>query len=188
MVFSDVLAVCLVMIEDEHDKKKFEDLFEKYAELMRYKASTILKDTYYAEDAVSIALFNVAAHINMVEEVDSIRTRHLVMTMIQRVSFNLYKKIKQEQNIIINLEDIKNVEISVVDIAEEFDDFVSNEILKLPSPYKEVILLKYADGYNNREIAALLDLTVSNVNKIVTRGKRKLEQALEREWENEINR
>ena len=73
-------------------------------------------------------------------------------------------------------------------MAEEFDDFVSNEILKLPSPYKEVILLKYADGYNNREIAALLDLTVSNVNKIVTRGKRKLEQALEREWEHEINR
>ena len=187
MVSFDILTVCLAMIEDEHDKKKFEDLYEKYAELMRYKAFTILKDTYYAEDAVSIALFNVATHIDIVEEVDSIRTLHLLMTIIQRVSFNLYKKIKQEQNIIINLEDIENVEFSVVDIAAEFDDFVSNEILKLPSPYREVILLKYADGYNNTEIALLLDLTVSNVNKIVTRGKRKLEQVLERAWKNEIN-
>ena len=188
MVSFDVFSVCLAMIGDDNDKKKFEDLFEKYTELMRYKAFTILKDTYYAEDAVSIALFNVATHIDMVEEVDSVRTQHLLMTIIQRVSFNLYKKLKQEQTNIINLEDLEAVAVSDTDMAEDFDNFVSNVILKLSSPYREVILLKYADGYNNREIASLLDLTVSNVNKIVTRGKRKLEQALEREWENEINR
>lgn len=187
MVLFDVLAVCLAMIDDENEKKKFEDLYRKYKDLMRYKAFGILKDHYYAEDAVSIALLNIASHMHMVEDVESIRTSHLLMTITQRVSFNLLKKLKRERNNMIDLQDIETVEFSTADITEEFDNFVSNTILNLPSPYKEVILLKYADGYNNKEIALLLNLTVSNVNKIVTRGKRKLEQALEKGWENEIN-
>ena len=180
MVSFDMLAVCLAMIENENDKKRFEDLYRKYKGLMFHKALGILKDTYYAEDAVSIAALNIAMHMDMVEDIESIRTSHFLMTITQRVAFNLYKKLKQERKVIVDLEEIETVEVSAVDMAEEFDNFLSNEILKLPSPYKEVILLKYADGYSNREIASLLDLTVSNVNKIVTRGKRKLERALEK--------
>ncbi len=188
MVSFDVLTVCLAMIEDENDKKKFEKLYRTYKDLMCHKALGILKDNHYAEDAVSIALFHVAAHMDMVEHVESIRTKHLLMTITQRVSFNLYKKLKREKNRMISFEDIETVEFPAMDMAEEFDDFVSSKILELSSPYKEVILLKYADGYSNREIATLLELTVSNVNKIVTRGKRQLEQALKKEWEHEINR
>lgn len=94
MVSFDMLAVCLAMIENENDKKRFEDLYRKYKGLMFHKALGILKDTYYAEDAVSIAALNIAMHMDMVEDIESIRTSHLLMTITQRVAFNLYKKLK----------------------------------------------------------------------------------------------
>jgi len=170
------------MIEDAGSKKKLEALFDQYKDLMYYKALNILKDSHYAEDAVSIALFHIASHIDMVGEVEAIRTIHFVMTITQRVSFNLLKKLKKERNIMITLEDIENTEIAEGELSEGFSSFLADTILKLPSPYKEVILLKYADGYDNQEIASILGLTVSNVNKIVTRGKKKLEKIVEEVW------
>ena len=58
----------------------------------------------------------------------------------------------------------------------EGDDGLVSCILKLPARYREVILLKYEQGYNTREIAQMLKLTVSNTNKILQRAKNKLEK------------
>lgn len=183
MTVLDILSICLAMIENENDRQKFENLYQRYHKLMHYKARNILKDSHYAEDAVSIALFNTAAHIDLVDDVASVRTAHLLITITQRAALNIHKKLKKEQALLISLEDVEPIEIPVAEIAETFDDFASNAILKLSSPYREVILLKYADGYSNKEIASLLELTLSNVNKIVTRGKRQLKKILEKEWE-----
>ena len=47
-------------------------------------------------------------------------------------------------------------------------------ILKMPLQYQQIFYLKYAHGYNNKEIAQLLGITVSSIEKILSRGKKKL--------------
>lgn len=177
-----ILNFCLAMIEDGDDQHKFEALYYKYKNRMYSKAFYILKDSQYAEDAVSMALCRIAAHIDKVEGVETARTEHFVMTIVQRVSFNILKKHKREKQHQIHFDDLENMGHEAREPNENFEEFLAGTMLKLASPYKEVLLLKYADGYDNREIAAILDLTLSNVNKIVTRGKQKLEKIIREEW------
>ena len=61
----------------------------------------------------------------------------------------------------------------------EQDSRVADAILQLPHPYQEVFLLKYAQGYQNKEIAVLLDFTVAKVEKLLSRGKKQLKELLE---------
>lgn len=44
----------------------------------------------------------------------------------------------------------------------------------LPPRYREVLLLKYYNGYDNGEIAKFLDTTPENVRQIIFRAKGKL--------------
>jgi len=181
----DILSFCLAMIEDEDDKKRFEELYYKYKNRMYSKAFNIIEDSQYAEDAVNMALYQIAAHIDKVEGLETARTEHFVMTIVQRVSFNILKKHKREKQYQIHFDDLENMGHEAMEAREaneNLKEFLAGTMLKLLSPYKEVLLLKYADGYDNREIAAILDLTISNVNKIVTRGKKKLEKIIREEW------
>ena len=54
-------------------------------------------------------------------------------------------------------------------------------ILKLPVKYREVILLKYQQGLNNREIAELLHMTPMAVSKRMNQAYERLRTALEGE-------
>lgn len=47
---------------------------------------------------------------------------------------------------------------------------------KLPARYRNILLLKYHQGYTTREIAGLMGLTLSNTSKLEQRAKAKLEQ------------
>lgn len=171
----ELLQWCLALIEEESDKEKFEALYRKYINLMHYKARAILKQQELAEDAVSIALLSIAKNICMVGEVSSERTQHYVMIITQRSALNLLKKQKREEARFVTLEEAEQI---AEEIKTNEEDGLTAAILNLPSPYKEVITLKYADGYNNREIAVILNLTVSNVEKIVSRGKKKLRKEI----------
>lgn len=54
-------------------------------------------------------------------------------------------------------------------------------ILKLPPNYRQVILLKYHQGFSCGEIAAMLDITLSAAQKLDQRAKEKLRQIAEKE-------
>ena len=44
---------------------------------------------------------------------------------------------------------------------------------------QQIILLRYADGYTNRDIAAMLDFSVAKVDKIISRARKQLALLLE---------
>lgn len=54
-------------------------------------------------------------------------------------------------------------------------------ILQLPARYREVILLKYFHGFNCKEIAHHLGITLSNANKLDQRAKKKLTEICRKE-------
>ena len=49
---------------------------------------------------------------------------------------------------------------------------LAEAIEKLPELQRQIILLRYADGYTNRDIAAMLDFTVAKVDKIISRARK----------------
>lgn len=50
-----MLQIYLTIIDDENDKSRFEELYERYARLMHYAAREILADDRLAEEAVQEA-------------------------------------------------------------------------------------------------------------------------------------
>ena len=51
-------------------------------------------------------------------------------------------------------------------------------IKHMPELYRDVFLLKYSSGYENREIADILEISEASVRKRISRGKKKLEVLL----------
>ena len=170
-----VLAFCLALIEDESEKQKFEQLFCEYKDLMFYCAKEKLHDAYRAEDAVNISFLHVAKNMEMVGEVKAPSTKRLMVTIVERTAINLYKRYQKEYNRTVCMEAVE----CMVEENRVSDLTVAQIILQLPLHYRQPILLKYSLGYNNREIAAILDCSVAKVEKLLSRGKKQLEKLLE---------
>ena len=61
-----MLQIYLAIIDDENDKSRFEELYERYARLMHYAAREILADDRLAEEAVQEAFFRIARNFHRV--------------------------------------------------------------------------------------------------------------------------
>jgi len=164
------------MIDGEEDQEKFEQLYWHYKNLLAYRAKELLSARELVDDALNITFARIAANMHMVEEAISPRTKRLLVVTLEHVAFNLQKEEKRQQARTVTLEEAAFME---TEINSPTDNLVAEAILQLSSPYQQVLLLKYAEGYTNKEIAQLLDLTVANVEKRLSRGKKQLKELLE---------
>lgn len=60
----------------------------------------------------------------------------------------------------------------------EEEEFLLDEVLKLPEKYRTVLHLYYYEDYTIPEIAKMLDRTVSTVGCWLARGRKQLKQAI----------
>lgn len=176
------LIFYLALIEDQAGRKKFEQLYEKYHNLMYHRAYEILNDEQIAEDAVSEALIKLAINIEKVGEAESTSAKAFTMQILEHTAIDLYRKRRKEMERYRDLEEIKE-RLTVPEPESWSGSALAKAILELPFENRQVILLKYAQGYDNAEIAALLDFTVAKVEKLLSRGKRKLQQNLSKSAE-----
>ena len=58
------------------------------------------------------------------------------------------------------------------------DTEIIEQLLQLPRKYREVLMLHYVEGYQGREIAAMLKITESAVRKRLERGRRQLQERI----------
>lgn len=55
---------------------------------------------------------------------------------------------------------------------------LASAMAALPARYRQLLLLKYDNGYSEREIAQMCDMTQDSVKKTIQRAKKKLELLL----------
>ena len=56
---------------------------------------------------------------------------------------------------------------------------IAQAIAALSPKYRELLLLKYDNGYSDREIAQMLSITIANVRKTIQRAKGQLKRILD---------
>ena len=164
------MLIYLQMIEEPQERCKFEEVYKTYYKLLFYVANEILGNVHDAEDAVHQAFISIAKNIKKIDEIKCPKTRSYVVTIVENKAIDLYRTKKRRTEVELS------EEVLGLSVEYEGDDRLVSCILKLPAQYREVILLKYEQGYNTREIAQMLKLTVSNTNKILQRAKNKLEK------------
>lgn len=171
-----MLAVYLSMLEKEEDIQKVTTVYEKYYKLMLWEANRILGDSQDAEDAVHDAFCKIIKYIFKLEEAESPKTKVFVVTVTRNRARDIRKSRNrkwirfQEYDDDLFYGNVNNV-----------DAFVEGEAAKvileqLSERYFELALLKFDMGFKNEEIAELCGMSKDNVDKTMTRIRKKAKE------------
>jgi len=135
-----------------------------------------------AEDIVSEVFIKLLENLHKYEE-RGLPFAAWLFTIARNTIFDHYAKSKKTENVSldesIEIKDEKK-ENSPADIAvaTELKDKVKAVMNKLPEREVTILQMKFFSGLNNREIAAALDLSESNIGIILYRVLRKIKPDL----------
>lgn len=158
------MLIYLQALDSPEDRARFESLYTAYRGLMFHAARRILNNDQDAEDAVHMAFLSLAEH-SLPSELGP-RARCLAATVAERKAIDLYRARRRHPE--AELEEIPGC------AAPPSDGTLAGAMAALPPRYREVLLLKYYNGYAAAEIAGFLGLTPQNVRQITLRAKRLL--------------
>lgn len=167
-------AVCITykggdgLAVEEKTPEGVEAVFAAYGNMLYRTAFVMMKNQYDAEDAVQDTLIKYMEHKKRFETEEH-RKAWLLRVLINNCKNRLrfYK----------NHPDISMEELSAC-YEKNADTEVMEQLLQLPRKYRAVLLLHYVEGYQGREIAALLQITEAAVRKRLERGRRQLQEKM----------
>lgn len=169
--------MCILGFDEHEEKRMIEILYEKYRLLMLKVAYDVLQDYNLSEDAVHNAFLKLFRHVDLIEDIESDRTKRLLITISKNAAIDMLRKLKATTGRDICIDNINEFSLSY-DIYE-----AKNEIEMafdwLPEIYKDIFLLKYSAGFDNKQIAEILGITQVNLRKRLSRGKVLLEKFLD---------
>ena len=168
-----MLFIYLQMIETDEDKSKFEEIYKEYKGLMFHVAYERMHHVQDAEDAVHHAFVKIAENIKKIDPV-SPKTKQLVVTIVDNRVTDVFRVRGRHPEEVY--EDALMNKLSTQEFEE---DFLTECILKLPDQQRQVIWLKYHHGYDLREIAKMIGVSLVWAQKIDQRAKKKLKELYE---------
>lgn len=169
------MMIYLQMIDTPEDRSKFEFLYMEYRGLMFHVANKILHNEQDAEDTVHQAFLKVAENIEKIGDPKCPKTQGYIVTIAENKAIDLYRRRQKRQ--VVELSD----DLPGVTAIYEGENTLAACILKLPARYREVILLRYYQGYSVKEVAAILGLSLSAASKLNQCAKNRLRELYEKE-------
>ena len=167
------MLIYLQMIESEEDKSKFEKLYNQYRHLMFSVANKILDNQFDAEDAVHKAFVSIIDNLDKIKEVDCPKTKAYVVIITENKAIDI---IRSKKHII---EDELIDTLYGIEIPMPGDGGLADAMAKLPARYREVLLLRFDNGYKTKEIAKMMNMTEGSMQKLIWRAKDALHKQLE---------
>ncbi|MCI8398834.1 MAG: sigma-70 family RNA polymerase sigma factor [Oscillibacter sp.] len=160
------MLVYLQALDSSEDRTRFERLYTAYRNLMFCVARRILRNDQDAEDAVHLAFLSLAQSEAALPAELGPKARALAATVAERKAIDLYRARKRHPE--AELEDLPSED------APPSDGTLAGAMAALPPRYREVLLLRFYNGYSAGEIGVFLGTTAENVRQIIARAKRKL--------------
>ncbi|MGN0985742.1 MAG: RNA polymerase sigma factor [Candidatus Enterenecus sp.] len=168
------MLICLQMIETEEDRVKLEQLYLYYREQMYHVAYGILKNEHDAEDAVQQAFVSILGHLENISAVKCPETRSYVVITVERKALDILRSRNRCGG-------EYDEEEHGVEIPLPGDCGLADAMAQLPARYRQVLLLRFDCGYTTKEIAGMLGMKQSGVQKLLWRAKEALAAQLEKE-------
>lgn len=162
------MLIYLQMIETERERSKFEEIYAAYRGLMYHIAFRVLQQAQDAEDAVHLAFVGVAEHISVIEPPGP-RTKRYVAAIAENRAIDLLRR--RQRLPLSSLEEMPGIPVEdggARDLAACID--------RLPALQRQVIWLKYDQGYSLREIAKMLRIGYARAAKLDQRAKARLRE------------
>lgn len=169
------MLIYLQMIETEEDRSKFEVIYNQYRLLMFSVANKILNNQYDAEDAVHQAFVSIIDNLDKIKEADCPETKSYVVIITERKAIDIIRSRKH-----LSREELIDA-VHGIEIPLPGDNGLADAMAKLPARYREILLLRFDNGYSTKEIAKMLDMTEGSTQKLIWRAKEALRKELDME-------
>lgn len=169
------MLIYLQMIESEEDKSKFVELYNQYRYLMFSVANKILENSFDAEDAVHQAFVSIIDNLDKIKNVDCPETKSYVVIITEHKAIDIIRSRKH-----ISGEELLET-LHGVDIPLPGDNGLADAMSKLPARYREVLLLRFANGYSTRDIAKMMGMTEGSMQKLIWRAKDSLRKQMDQD-------
>ena len=155
----------------QHDRIAQKTIFENYYIQMFNTAFRIVKKEELALDVVQEAFIKVFKYIHTFE------FRSTLFSWMKKILINealrlLKDDLKFESNINETFEEVIEWQDSLT------GEYLLNAILKLPDGYRAVFILIEIEGYNHREVAEMLNISVGTSKSQLFYAKKTLQKHL----------
>lgn len=168
------MLIYLQMIETPEDRSKFEQIYDKYLGLMYHVAFKLLRNREDAEDAVHQSFISIAENIKTIHNAECPETKSYIVIIVENKSIDIIRYRKRVTNAIEFDETMWGI-----DIPDENAFDMATLIGRLPARYREVLMLRFDNGYSTKEIAKILKLSHANTEKLIYRAKAALQKLLD---------
>lgn len=147
------------------------DIYEILGRQMFAVAYNVVHDYHLAQDAVQDGLVIIYNKADTVTDYKSALT--WMLTVIRNSAIDILRKRKNEiysdEQIVSNIDDNSNTDKSIL---------IKNALLKLDEENRQIVILKSVMGYSHKEIAKILDISLTSCQKKYQRALNELEQYL----------
>jgi RNA polymerase sigma-70 factor (ECF subfamily) len=166
------------------DVHSWEDLFARYSAAVFGYLHRMSGDRHLAEDLTSETFYRAMRGL------DSFRGDSSVKTWLLRIARNLYLNRKRRDERSSSLDDLEergmvtagdNPDPETQFIREEEDEAVRRALRSLPEDDRSILLLSAEEELSCREIADVLEISVTAVKTRLFRARRRLAGLLEKE-------
>ena len=165
-----------------NDNEKLRQIYEMYKNRMYISACRVLNDPMLAEDAVHDAFIAISRNIHKIQDINSVSTASYVLKAAKSKALNMVKKNQRET--VFPLEETDEAfDDTMTDLICEKQSVerIVTAIMSLDEKYRDVLSLYYLNELTVKEIADILFRKETTVKQQLSRGRRRLINALEKE-------
>lgn len=176
-----MLGLYLAMLETTEEKSRFEHLYMTHRVTLYNYAYQILKDVQLAEDAVSETFLILVKKMKDIEKMTETEIRNYLIIIAKNKAKKIYsERVKQTcSEEFDEVQTVGNTEWEVV--LREEASHVFSLIQSMDEKYADIFYLRYCLDLKEKEIAALLGLSVSTIKSRIYRGKKQLQEMIEKD-------
>ena len=179
-----MLTVYLSLIDDEHQRIKFEELYITYRMQMIHLAKTYFKNESDAEDVVHDVFVRIATkHMKFIQGLENPEDiRNYLLKATKNTALN---ELKRKGRTHISIEDVSERDlesfpnltddsfIEMICTKAEYDS-VAQALLSMEEPYRDIMYYHFVMELSVPEAAKLLGRNIATAKKQLVRGKKLL--------------
>ena len=169
------MLIYLQMLETAEDRSKFEQLYERYRNLLFLVANKILENEMDAEDAVHEAFITITKNFSNIGEIACPETQAYIVIIVRCRSLDIARKKKRQPHTFYE-DDIGGTRV-------DYDGPIAlaSCLARLNPRYRDALLLKFRHGLSTKEIATVFRISKDGAEKLIQRARKKLEELCQKE-------
>lgn len=180
-----MLGLYLALIDDEPARLLFEELYLAHRHTMVCAANRILRDQMLAEDATHDAFMRILNHLEKISDPKCNKTRNFLVLIVRNIALDYIRSQKRkaetsyDANEYAYADQRSNPEEEY--LAKEAKENIEKDIASLHPTYALVLSMKYSLGFEDREIAQMLNISHDNVRVQLSRARKQLKSLYQQE-------